>query len=228
MWSGFRSALAGLVSVCCVTGASAADLYTKAPIYSKTPIAYQKNWTGWYVGAGGGYSWGDVTLGTVANPNASNLNPSGGFFVVQGGYDYQFANNVVLGARVIVPVLSVRDETFSPIAGSLISGKAKSAVMLAGRLGYAMGNYLPYVIGGYVWARGEAENAGCCSVTARHTGGLIGLGLETAIYQNWTLDVNWSYVDMSKSDYNFTPFGGAVVTYGFKAHNLTAAVNYRF
>jgi outer membrane immunogenic protein len=223
MWGGVRLLLAGIVSVFCISGASAADLYSKAP------IAYQKpNWTGWYVGGGGGYAWGDVKLGTIANPDASNLKPSGGFLIVQGGYDYQFANNVVLGGRLIIPVLSVKDDTFSPIAGALISGKAKSAVMLTGRLGYAAGNYLPYFIGGFVWARGEAENVNCCAVRANHTGSVFGVGLETKIYKNWSFDTNYSYVGMRKADYDFTPFGGAVVTYGYNSHNLTAAVNYRF
>ncbi len=90
-----------------------------------------------------------------------------------------------------------------------------------------MGSLLPYFLGGFVGARGEAENANCCSVTARHMGGVFGFGLEKVIYRNWTFDANYSYLGLRKADYDFRPFGGAVVTYGYKAHNLTASVNYR-
>ena len=42
------------------TGALAADLPAKAPVYTKAPVYVDPgyDWTGFYVGANGGYGWG--------------------------------------------------------------------------------------------------------------------------------------------------------------------------
>lgn len=216
--------LSGLAFAAFAVGpAIAADMPVKAAPFAPVPI-----WTGFYLGAGAGYSWGQVETGAVANPDAAALRPKGAFAVLQGGYDYQFSNNVVLGVRLTVPILGMSDSRFSPVAGTNIETRARSAVLLGTRLGYAMGNWMPYVLGGFVWARGEGTSVGCCTVRANHTGGFIGGGIETLIARNWSVELNYSYVSVGKSDYDFTPFGGSVLQYGYNSHNLTAAVNYRF
>src|SRR6202165_3381155 len=67
--------------------AFAADMpartYTKAPAYTAPEVVY--NWTGFYIGGHLG--------GAVAGSNARFM---GG---VQGGFDYQFATNWVVGAE---------------------------------------------------------------------------------------------------------------------------------
>src|SRR3979411_353234 len=73
--------------------AFAADMpartYTKAPAYTAPEVVY--NWTGFYIGGhvGGAFSGGN------------SLEGSGGRFMggVQGGFDYQFATNWVIGAE---------------------------------------------------------------------------------------------------------------------------------
>ena len=73
--------------------AFAADLparpYTKAPAYTAPEAVY--NWTGFYIGGHVG--------GAFAGDNS--LQGSDGRFLggVQGGFDYQFANNWVIGAE---------------------------------------------------------------------------------------------------------------------------------
>src|ERR1700693_4505817 len=73
--------------------AVAADMpartYTKAPVYTAPEAVY--NWTGFYIGGHIG--------GAVAGNNS--LEGSGGRFLggVQGGFDYQFATNWVIGAE---------------------------------------------------------------------------------------------------------------------------------
>src|SRR6202048_2098385 len=73
--------------------AMAADMpartYTKAPAYTAPELVY--NWTGFYIGGHVG--------GAFAGNNS--LEGSGGRFLggVQGGFDYQFATNWVLGAE---------------------------------------------------------------------------------------------------------------------------------
>ena len=73
--------------------AAAADIpprtYTKAPAYTAPAVVY--NWTGFYIGGhvGGAFA-GDSSL------QSSDARFMGG---VQGGFDYQFAPNWVLGAE---------------------------------------------------------------------------------------------------------------------------------
>src|SRR5882757_11247822 len=72
--------------------ALAADLparpYTKAPAYTAPEAVY--NWTGFYIGGHIGGAFG-----------GSSLDGSDGSFLggVQGGFDYQFATNWVIGAE---------------------------------------------------------------------------------------------------------------------------------
>src|SRR5207244_11495718 len=72
--------------------AFAADIpprtYTRAPAYTAPQVVY--NWTGFYIGGHLG--------GAFAGDNS--LEGSGGRFMggVQGGFDYQFATNWVVGA----------------------------------------------------------------------------------------------------------------------------------
>jgi len=213
-------------SMLCLSGAAvAADLPYKAP----SGAVAQKNWTGFYLGLAAGYTSGNVTLGGFANPDASNVHPKGFVFAGLAGYDYQFANNIVVGARVTVPVASVSDQTFSTVAGTDIEGKLKWAVIVSGRLGYAFGNVLPYVTGGFLVARGQATSVGCCSAQATHNGYVVGGGVEYALAPNWSVDVNYSYLSANKADYRF-PWSPPAppLEYGFNSHNILVGVNYRF
>lgn len=107
--------LAGAVSVYCPLGivsASAADVAPVEPVSS---------WTGFYVGAGGGYRWADFDVdtlscaGVVCNNEAddgifpgflpgptfedysTNLNDDGFFGTVQAGFDWEVAPGFVVG-----------------------------------------------------------------------------------------------------------------------------------
>jgi outer membrane immunogenic protein len=60
LWVGIAAA-ASLAA----TGALAADLPTKAPIYKAPEVVY--DWTGFYVGGNVGYSWGNAANGTTVD-----------------------------------------------------------------------------------------------------------------------------------------------------------------
>ena len=84
------------------TGALAADLPVKAPIYTKAPVYVDPgyDWTGFYVGLNGGYSWGNssdaFTAGALPVTSASN-NMDGWVFGGQAGYNWQFNKSWVFG-----------------------------------------------------------------------------------------------------------------------------------
>jgi outer membrane immunogenic protein len=80
--------------------ALAADLpartYTKAPVYVE-PVY---DWTGFYIGLNGGYSWGNssntFTAGTLPVTTASQ-HMNGWVFGGQAGYNWQFNRSWVFG-----------------------------------------------------------------------------------------------------------------------------------
>jgi outer membrane immunogenic protein len=82
------------------TSALAADLpvrtYTKAPVY----VDPGYDWTGFYIGLNGGYSWGNssntFTAGTLAATTASQ-HMDGWVFGGQAGYNWQFNKSWVFG-----------------------------------------------------------------------------------------------------------------------------------
>ena len=90
------SAAASLIA----TGALAADLPVKAPVYTKAPVYVDPgyDWTGFYVGGNVGYSWGssNSTL-TLTDPGTgATLNSAGNKFNMDGvigggqiGYNWQ-------------------------------------------------------------------------------------------------------------------------------------------
>src|SRR5665811_92049 len=88
-----------LVALGATVPALAADLGARAPSYNKAP-AYAApiyNWTGFYIGGhiGGAFS-SDNNFSGLATGNNSNGRFLGG---LQGGADYQFAPNWVLGVE---------------------------------------------------------------------------------------------------------------------------------
>jgi outer membrane immunogenic protein len=82
------------------TGAFAADLpartYTKAPPY----VAPVYDWSGFYIGLNGGYSWGNASntfaAGALA-PFSASQHMDGWVFGGQAGYNWEFNRSWVLG-----------------------------------------------------------------------------------------------------------------------------------
>lgn len=82
------------------TGALAADLPAKAPVYTKAPVYVDPgyDWTGFYVGGNVGYSWGnsnstlsliDPGTGTTLNSTATKFHMDGVIGGGQIGYNWQ-------------------------------------------------------------------------------------------------------------------------------------------
>jgi outer membrane immunogenic protein len=94
-----RFAVAFLVASFSATSALAADLpvrtYTKAPVY----VDPGYNWTGFYIGLNGGYSWGNAsnTITTTVPVATGSQHMDGWVFGGQAGYNWQFNRSWVFG-----------------------------------------------------------------------------------------------------------------------------------
>jgi outer membrane immunogenic protein len=174
-----------------------------------------QNWTGFYVGGHGGYSWG------VANPEAvgtPNVYGRGGLGGLQGGYDFQVWGPVVIGAAA--------DISFGNVAGTVEDGPNLSYRghtdlfgSVRGRLGvtFADERILVYGTGGLAWARNEASmrcpdgvRFGVCAFTGGFTasdskyvlGWSVGGGAEMRLWHHLAVGVEYRYTDFGSHDYS--------------------------
>jgi outer membrane immunogenic protein len=210
--------------------AFAADLparpYTKAPAYTAPQVVY--NWTGFYIGGhvGGAFA-GDNSL------QSSDARFLGG---VQGGFDYQFAPNWVMGVEAQYSWLgggTNNGVTFP--GGTVVTGNNDQLGSVTGRLGYTWGPALLYAKGGYAWR--DNNNIGVslggapvafATTGNRKDGYTVGTGLEYMFAPNWS----------AKAEYQYYNFGNTTLTSGTPEivgarfrddeHTVKAGINYRF
>jgi outer membrane immunogenic protein len=209
--------------------AFAADMgarpYTKAPAYTAPQVVY--NWTGFYVGGhvGGAFAGNNSLLG------------SDGRFMggVQGGFDYQFASNWVVGAEAQYSWLGSNNNGVAFPGGTLVTAKNDQLGSVTGRLGYTWGPALLYGKGGYAWR--DASNIGVTVGGAaapfttsgnRKDGYTVGAGLEYMFAPNWSAKAEYQYYDFGST--TFTSGPAAIVGARFKddEHTVKAGINYRF
>jgi outer membrane immunogenic protein len=209
------------------------------------------NWTGFYVGANGGYG-GDVTSAQVnlASPilwSSTQTNNHSGGFVVGGqvGYNYQFANNIVLGLESDMQWSDVKawDETATLSPAGLTYTNVKNGLNWFGttraRLGYSMGRALTYLTGGVAYGelnvQGDQNSSGLFtgSVSTTKVGWAAGVGAEYALTDNLSLKSEYLYTEFSgvrAPVYGLAvlPVIGEVTTSSFRTHLTRVGLNWRF
>ena len=113
-------------------------------------------WTGGYIGGQVGYLWGD---GHFSNQSGGYADPApdGWLGGVYAGYNYQMANNVVIGADVDFAWTGADDQVTYFDAGGVIEGVDETELEWEGaarlRLGYAVDRFLPYIAGGVAFGQ---------------------------------------------------------------------------
>jgi outer membrane immunogenic protein len=139
-----------ITAVAAFTGSAvAADMSVKARPYAP-PVVTAYNWTGCYVGAGGGYGMynQDISADTSGYFGNVTLGGRGWFGTGQVGCDYQVMPSIVIGA--------FGDYNFGSIKGTTgpVDEKLSWSWAAGGRIGWvALPNLLAYVSGGYTEAR---------------------------------------------------------------------------
>ncbi len=135
------------------------------------------DWTGFYAGAHLGF--GDVLV-TTDDGNRRDAEGDGTVYGVHGGYMYDLGS-IVVGGELAWTDLGGISLTNNNSADSMAAAKV--------RLGYDMGNLLPYAVAGI--ARIEATDSGA-SVSDNFS--LIGAGLDYAMTNNWRLGAEYNHV----------------------------------
>ncbi len=217
-----RLLLAG-VAISVAGAASAADMqarpYTKAPPAVLSP-AY--NWSGFYVGAIGGYGWGTDS-------------GNGGFGGGTVGYNWQLpGSQFVFGVEVDAAGASIKDSVTEDLGGGILlttESKINSFGSVTGRAGFAMDAALIYAKGGYAWANNKASISApavglAFSDSHTHSGYTIGGGLEYMFAPNWSAKGEYMFTSLGGETYNF---GGVPLDSGnIDFHTIKVGVNYHF
>jgi outer membrane immunogenic protein len=252
------AAVAAVAVVGFTSVASAADMPTKAPMYTKAPVmAPMYNWTGFYIGLNAGYSWGSQTNSLVAITGGgvtsqSNTDHLDGFIGGgQIGYNWQ-VNQWVLGLEADFQGSGQKADgsysfpgfgpptctAFGCVAATTItySDKLDWFGTVRGRIGYAMGatgNWLPYLTGG--WAYGHGTISGTTSATGTsfsgsqdYSGWTVGGGVEWAFADHWSAKVEYLYIDFGNGPTVPVSTGLTIVSGTMTDNIVRAGINYKF
>lgn len=257
--------LAMLCSVALIPAANAADLgpAVKAPVLAPAPFT----WTGFYIGGNAGWGRGDVKSSNLTTTTDGTLFGNPGFLGGpvtftnadrnfdlghdgfngggQIGYNWQI-DKAVLGIEADFQWSGFKGtDVFQPTIDSPIAttdSKVDWYSTVRARLGYAFGQFMPYVTGGLAVAHSSANltlqpvapapvlTPFAASVTKTHVGYAVGGGVEFALNQNWSIKGEYLHLGLGNESYDFD-FGSAGSVHSDSKLSLDIArlgVNYRF
>lgn len=242
--------------------AFAADLSIKAPPVATTPVY---NWSGFYAGLNAGFSGSTDSGVQYSQPYASPLVPlssSGLLIGGQAGYNWQ-SGNTVFGIETDIQYRNASDRSqfvfpgppgtiFGSVSGDTTYFRSEQNWFgtLRGRLGLSTGPVLYYATGGLAY--GEAKHfygEGASpyddinrSVSSRSIkmGWTAGAGAEMKLWGNWSVGMEYLYVDLGKTTLNMpaeaidippfvpTPFPASSASFDNISHIFRVKLNYAF
>jgi high affinity Mn2+ porin len=248
-------AAAAAWSALTVTGSAAADLSASLPL--KAPPFATYDWSGFYFGGHVGYV---ASYSDWSTTGLTNAGPSQGGFSdvfdrngpwgpmiggVQGGYNYVFPSHFMVGfeADVSFPDHVTGTETFQSAASGVFSLADKIDLLSTARAraGYAFGNWLGYVTGGFAFDRdllrytqlaGTSAGVGLSAASFDQAyftryGWTLGLGLELGLSRNWTAKLDYSFMDFGSQRVSL-PNVLQQYTSNLSIQSVQAGLNYHF
>jgi len=193
-----------------IAPAAAADMAARP--YTKAPAAIAiNNWTGFYLGAMGGY----------AQENSSGIGTlSGGFAGGTAGYNWQMGN-LVLGIEA--------DAAWADVGATFFPFEARIRDMgtVRGRLGYAFDSVLLYGTGGYAWAENRLSVPGL-SDSKFLSGWTLGAGVEVMFAPKWSVKAEYLYRSFEGQTYFSNIVPGGLPTGTINLNSVQVGVNYHF
>jgi outer membrane immunogenic protein len=212
-------AVAALSTILGIGAASAADMSmpVKAAPYAAPPFS----WSGFYIGGSAGA--GVLLDNGYQAISLADQHGIGALAGGQMGYNWQMGM-LVLGieGEGFWSGMKVSQDLFNGINNGILASTAtiknKYDYDIAGRIGIAIDHALIYgkagwVAGAFAWSTMET-NVPAFSNTGNSTlnGLLIGLGLEYAFTNNWTVKFEYDYLGFGAKDVVFTTVQCATCT----------------
>jgi outer membrane immunogenic protein len=212
--------------------ALAADMYrAPAPASYKDLPYVSMDWSGFYAGVNGGYSFD--------SQNHPLIKDEGGFGGGQIGYNWQGAlgsRSLVLGIEADFQGAGIDHSTAITFSGSGDAGTHRRAIdefgTVRGRLGYAMGPALVYFTGGFAY--GNKTNEFTDNVTGAvfkddgwKAGYVLGGGAEYKVSPSWSVKAEYQFIGLGHND-AADAAGNTVRTVDTELSTVRAGVNYHF
>jgi len=212
--------------------------------------ALAAEWTGFYIGANVGGTFGDVDITGVSEDTdyvnispteipGANLSPDGVLGGVQFGYNFDMSG-WLFGVEIEGHGMEFDDAVAINAEPDVEHVESEWGATATARLGFILNaTSLLYVKGGY--ATGNIKTAyvdtqtgtgGILETDEVHHGFVIGAGFEHAVGENTSFGVEYNYIDLGETDHSgiASEAGGGPVVYNVEAqlHTVTARLNYHF
>jgi len=215
------------------SSAFAADLPRKAPPVMQPPPVLA-NWTGCYLGAGGGYGLFDQEITTVVGATGQrsatiDVGGRGWFGTVQAGCDYQFADRFVIGAFGDWDWSGLKGTMTWPRGGTAVGGtivgeeRQQWSWAAGARVGYlVLPQFLAYVAGGYTETQFDDIN----NLTFAFNGAPANTFLPAQRYKGWFVGTGYEYGISFlpglywKTEYRFADYRSESLPFTFTATGL--------
>jgi outer membrane immunogenic protein len=222
------------------TASWGADMNVRQPAYKAPPMAAAYNWTGCYVGGHVGYGWANEQWnygyygGTDFNTDYGSHTTSGVLAGGQVGCNYQTGIWVfgLEGDFSWTDAKGNHDDPFG--SGYHHSTNLDWVATATARLGIAFDRSLLYVKGGAAWDSGKYNmlySGLAYSDRLTRTGWTVGAGWEYGLTPNWSVKIEYNYLDFGKDDvwwdyqYANDPWSYHVSQ---RMHVVKGGINYRF
>jgi outer membrane immunogenic protein len=210
----------------------AADL----PVKSRPDVVVQHSWSGYYIGAHGGWGWGSSHLEDPLfnQPIFFPIEYKSNGPIVGGqiGANWQYGN-VVVGVEADGSWASMRSASVTnPVPGQFRDGIEINALATAtGRVGYTMGYWLVYAKAGGAWANMKfvTGSLGPQLVTYNENrfGATAGAGMEVAFLRNVSAKVEYNFLYFPEHSLVFM-HPASVSQFDHFVHLVKAGINVRF
>lgn len=203
-----------------------------------TPVS---DWSGGYVGGSLGYAMHSAfycddgaAFASCSDPDTSllpNPEPEGGIIGVTAGYDWQ-NGSIVYGIAGDLMFGDLSDTVGDTAGFGCASGcglEVTSVAVVRGRVGYDMGNFLPYATAGVAMTQASSFEGGDDGSDGTFTNLVVGLGADYRVSD--TITVGMDFLHLLENDDSFyddtAPCGFCGVT-TFSANIVRFNVAYRF
>lgn len=225
--------LAGLALAAMSRPAAAAD---PGPMFVKTPPApVHDRWSGFYLGAHLGFGWGSKlwvdNFPVYDGEIDADANVQGILGGLQFGYNYQI-DWLVLGAEGNFSWADINNEFNCYSFGDQVcSTTVRWLADISGRIGVVYGTALFYAKGGVIWVDDRFTNLATCAgsqptrvngisadcgttyyAEQSRIGWLVGGGVEAYFARNWSVKIEYNYMNLGARNVLFESESGSYFT----------------